>query len=138
MGIYPTLNVKSYIGRIKLNTEPKIEPVKLNIKRDNLDYDLLNEEFFSGINTINKQIEKILEDSRKQYESFVLSELYNRGYDLERLENSDCWRRTILNCGEWDREEFYVDDVLVLTVKKRTMFEDEEYRYMAYVDFEIE
>lgn len=137
MGIYSALNTKPYIGRIKLNTESKIEPVKLNIKRIS-DYDLLNEECFSAINLINKELEEIADKSRKQYELFILFELFNRGYDLQRLENSNCWRRTVPNCGEWDREEFYVDDMLVLTVNKRTRFEDVEHKYMIYTDFEVE
>lgn len=127
MGLWTGLNVKT-----------EIEPIKLNIKRDFIDYGCLENDCVPAINEINKSLEEYEEKTRKQYELLVLSELHNRGYDLLRLENSNCWRKITPGIGEWDREEFYVDDVLVFTVKKTTRFENIKHKYMVYTDFEIE
>lgn len=137
---YPSLNVRPNIGRIKLNPKPEIEPVKLNIEKrfDFDDFKDLDREILSSIDVVTKSIEEYADRSRKQYELFVLSELHNRGYDLQRLENSHCWRRITPISFDSERVEYYVDDVLVLTVKQTTRFEDIEHKYMVYTDFEVE
>ena len=137
---YPSLSVKPCIGRIKLNPEPKIEPVKLNIKKrfDFDDFKDLGREIIDSIDLVTKSIEEYADRSRKQYELFVLSELYSRGYDLLRLENSHCWRRITPISFDIERAEYYVDDVLILTVRQTTRFEDSGGRYMFYTDFEVE
>ena len=137
---YPSLSAKPYIGRIKLNPEPEIEPIKLNIEK-RFDFDDLKDlgrEIIDSINKIHRETEECFKEMNKQYELFVLSELYKRGYDLLRLENSDCWRNVQPISENCEREQFYVDGILVLTVKKTMRFGDAGGRYMVYSDFEVE
>lgn len=140
MASCPSLSVKPCIGRIKLNPEPEIEPVKLSIK-ERFDFDNfkdLDREMISLINAAAKPVEEFAKEQAKQYDLFVLSELHKRGYDLLRLENSDCQRYVqpiSVNC---ERTQFYVDGVLVLSVKRTTRFENTDGRYMFYTDFEVE
>lgn len=136
----PNLSVKPCIGRIRLNPKPEIEPVKLNIK-ERFDFDNfkdLDREIIDSIGKIHRETEESFKEMNKQYELFVLSELHKRGYDLLRLENSDCQRYAqpiSVNC---ERTQFYVDGVLVLSVKRTTRFENTDGRYIFYTDFEVE
>lgn len=137
---YPSLNVKPYIGRIKLNPEPEIEPVKLNIKK-RFDFDNfkdLDKEIIDSIDKIHRETEECFKEMNEQYELFVLHELHNRGYDLLRLENSNCQRYVQPISAKCERTQFYVGGVLVLTVRKTTRFENTDGRYMFYTDFEVE
>lgn len=137
---YPSLKAKPYIERIRLNPEPEIEPIKLNIKK-RFDFDNskdLDREIIDSIDKIHKETEECFKEMNKHYELFVLSELYNRGYDLLRLENSDCQRYVQPISANCERTQFYVDGVLVLTVKQTTIFEDIDHKYMFYTDFEVE
>lgn len=137
---YPSLNAKPYIGRIKLNKKPEIEPVKLNIEK-RFDFDNfkdLDREIIDSIDAVTKSVEEFAKEQAKQYDLFVLSELHKRGYDLLRLENSDCRRNAQPISANCERTQFYVDGVLVLTVKKTTRFDNMNGRYMFYTDFEVE
>lgn len=136
MGLWTGIKAKSYIEPIRLNYE--ITSIKLNVKKDFIDYDCLNGECINAINAVASAMQEYAEQSRKQYELFVLSELYNRGYDLLRLESSNCWRKIISISANCEREQFYVDGNLVLTVNKKTRFESSENKHMIYTDFEVE
>lgn len=124
-----------------LSEKPKIEPVILDFNRPYIDYsDIkgLNDEICQSVNAFTKTLEMCAERTRKQYELFVLSELYNRGYDLPRLENSYCRRYITPSLSDCGYEEFYVDGILVLTVKRTTRFADIQGKYLIYTDFEVE
>ena len=137
---YQCLSVKPCVGRIKLNPELEIEPVKLNIEKrfDFDDFKDLDKEVISCISGIREEEERFIKELSKQYDMFVLSELHKRGYDLLRLENSHCQRYAQLISENCKREQFYVDGVLVLTVKHTTRFENLGGKYMFYTDFEVE
>lgn len=137
---YPSLNAKSYIGRVKLNPNSEVEPVKLNIKKrfDFDDFKDLDMEIIDSIGKIHKETEECFKEMNKQYELFILYELHKRGYDLLRLENSDCWRNVQPISANCERTQFYVDGVLVLTVKQKARFENTDGKYMFYADFEVE
>lgn len=134
---YPSLSVKPCIRRIKLNPEPEIEPVIFNIEKrfDFDDFKDLDKEIIDSINNIHRETEECFKEMNKQYELFVLSELHKRGYDLLKLENSDCWRNVQPISANCERTQFYVDGVLVLTVRKTTRFDNP---YMLYSDFDVE
>lgn len=55
-----------------------------------------------------------------------------------RLENSGCWRNTQPISANCERTQFYVDGVLVLTVRQTTRFENTDGKYMFYTDFDVE
>ena len=137
---YPSLNAKPYIGRIKLNPEPEIEPVKLNIKKrfDFEDSKDLDREIIDSIGKIHREAEECFKEMNKQYELFVLSELHKRGYDLLRLENSDCRRNVQRISKNCELEYFYVDGVLILTVKQTTRFENVDGKCTFNIDFGVE
>lgn len=137
MAAYPALNIKPYIEPIRLKERAEVDPIKLNIKSFN-DLVDLDSKLTSIISETSKAVEEYADKQRKRYELFVLSELYNRGYDLSTLENSNCWRNIQPISTDCERERFYVDDVLVLTIKRTTRFEDIDHKYMIYTDYEAE
>lgn len=92
----------------------------------------------SSFDVVTKAMEEYAERTRRQYEFFILTELYNRGYDLPRLENSYCRRYITPSLSDCEYEQFYVDGVLVLTVKRTTRFADMQGKYIIYTDFEVE
>lgn len=135
MGLLEEIRTTSYYGRIDPNT--KIKSVELNAGGD-FDFRGLDRNLISSISIIPGGIENFIKIQTKQYDLFVLDELYKRGYDLLRLENSGCWRNTQPISANCERTQFYVDGVLVLTVRQTTRFENTDGKYMFYTDFDVE
>ena len=98
----------------------------------------MDREIVDSIGKIHRETEECFKEMNKQYELFVLSELHKRGYGLLRIENSDCWRNVQPISANCERTQFYVDGVLVLTVKQTTRFENIDHKYMVYANFEVE
>lgn len=134
MGLLAGLNTKPCIERVKLNEKPYIEPVKLNIKkRDFPDFTELEKEMLSSFDVVTKVTEEFTREANEKYELFVLSELHKRGYDLLRLENSECCQFSI----DIERTRYFVDGVLVFTARKKIGFDNSEGKYVLYADFEV-
>lgn len=134
------LCTRSRIKPITLNRNIKTKPITRSIKTvpiDDLDFDLVTK-FVSPVDAISKQMKEYCDKSRKKFELFVLSELYNRGYDLLRLKKSNCWSNTQPISENCERTQFYVDGVLALATKQTIRFEDINRRYIVYIDYEVE
>lgn len=134
MGLWTGINAKPYFEHVKLNEKPHIEPVKLNIKkRDFPDFTELEKEMLSSFDVVTKVTEEFYREVREKYELFVLSELHKRGYDLLRLENSECCQVPV----DSERTQYYVNGVLVFTARKKIGTDNSEGKYVLYADFEV-
>lgn len=134
MGLWAGLSAKPYIERVGLNERPHIEPVKLNIKRKDFpDFTELEKEMLSSFDVVTKVAEEFDKEVRGKYNLFVLSELHKRGYDLLRLENSECHQVPT----DSERTQYYVDGTLVFTTRKKIGTDNSEGKYVLYADFEV-
>lgn len=135
MGLWAGSNAKPYIERVWLNERPHIEPVKLNIKNmDFSDFTELEKEMLCSFDVVTKVTDEFDREVREKYELFVLSELHKRGYDLLRLENSECCQLPI----DSEQTQYYVDGILVFTARKKIGTDNSEGKYILYADFEVE